>query len=113
MRSSHFLEHSNLGHIFDEAFRVLRSGGTFLFAVPYANSAQGMFPGHQIFLTEQFFYENLHFQRLFRIVREHYDESHAWNELPDEFKRMLPFEQARKVLFNVCHQMTIWATPLK
>lgn len=67
----------------------------------------------QIFLTERFFYDNLHFQRLFRIVREHYTPSEVWEGLPKEVKELLPFEQARQVLFNVCHQMTIWATPRK
>jgi len=113
VRSSHFLEHSNLDHVFDQVFRVLRPGGTFLFVVPYANSAQGMFPGHQIFLTERFFYDNLHFQRLFRIVREHYSASEVWEGLPKEVRELLPFDQARQVLFNVCNQMTIWATPRK
>jgi SAM-dependent methyltransferase len=113
VRSSHFLEHSNLGHIFEEVFRVLRPGGTFFFVVPYANSAQGMFPGHQIFLTERFFYESLNFQRLFRIVKEHYYPSEVWEGLPQEVRTLLPFDQARQVLFNVCHQMAIWATPRK
>jgi SAM-dependent methyltransferase len=113
VRSSHFLEHSNLDHIFDEAFRVLRPGGTFYFVVPYANSAQGMFPGHHIFLTERFFQENLHFQRLFRIVEEQYFRSDVWYSLPRAVRLLLPFEKARKLLFNVCHQMAIRATPRK
>ncbi len=113
VRSSHFLEHSDLDHVFEQVFRVLAPGGTFFFVVPYANSAQGMFPGHHIFLTEQFFHDILHFQRLFRIVREDYSPSDVWNTLPEEFRKLLPFEQARQVLFNVCHQMSIWATPRK
>lgn len=113
VRSSHFLEHSSLDHIFDEAFRVLRPGGTFFFVVPYANSAQGMFPGHHIFLTERFFHENLHFQRLFRIVEEEYFPSDVWEALPRVVKLLLPFDRARKLLFNVCHQMAIRATPRK
>lgn len=113
VRSSHFLEHSDLDHIFEQVFRVLRPGGTFLFVVPYANSAQGMFPGHHIFLTEQFFHDNLHFQRRFRIVKEHFDPSPVWHSLPRAVKLVLPFEKARLLLFNVCHQMTIWATPRK
>ncbi len=113
VRASHFLEHSELDHIFEEAFRVLREGGTFFFVVPYANSAQGMFPGHHIFLTERFFAENLHFQRLFRIVKEEFFPSDVWEGLPAAVKELLPFDQARLVLFNVCHQMAIWATPRK
>jgi len=113
VRASHFLEHSDLDHIFDQAFRVLREGGTFFFVVPYANSAQGMFPGHHIFLTERFFHENLHFQRLFRIVKEEFFPSDVWDALPAAVKELMPFDQARLVLFNVCHQMGIWATPRK
>ncbi len=113
VRSSHFLEHSNLDHIFDQSHRVLRPGGTFMFAVPYANSAEGMYPGHQIFLTERFFQENLHFQRLFRIVSEEYTPGPVWDALPKQVKELFPFEQARQVLFNVCNQMTISAQPLK
>jgi SAM-dependent methyltransferase len=113
VRSSHFLEHSDLDHIFDEAFRVLRPGGVFFFVVPYANSAQGMFPGHHIFLTERFFHENLHFQRLFRIVEEEFFPSDVWEGLPRLVKLVLPFDRARQLLFNVCHQMAIRATPRK
>jgi SAM-dependent methyltransferase len=113
VRSSHFLEHSDLDHVFDEVFRVLQPGGTFFFVVPYANSAQGLFPGHQIFLTERFFYDNLHFQRLFRIVDEQYRPSVVWDNLPEKVKELLPFDQARQVLFNVCHEMAIWASPRK
>jgi SAM-dependent methyltransferase len=113
VRASHFLEHCNLPHVFDEVFRVLRPGGTFYFVVPYANSAQGMFPGHQIFLTERFFHENLQFQRLFRIVDEQYFRSDVWEGLPRVVRLLLPFDKARVVLFNVCHQMAMHATPRK
>jgi SAM-dependent methyltransferase len=113
VRCSHFLEHSNLDHIFDEVFRVLAPGGIFLFVVPYANSAEGMYPGHHIFLTERFFEENLHFQRLFTISREEYTPTAIWESLPEQVRELLPFDQARKVLFNVCNQMLIWAEPRK
>jgi len=113
VRGSHFLEHSDLGHIFDQVHRVLRPGGTFFFVVPYANSAEGMFPGHSIFLTERWFHLNLHFQRLFSIVREDFTPSPLWDQLPAELRKLMPFEVARQVLFNVCNQMAIWATPRK
>lgn len=113
VRASHFLEHAQLDHIFDEVFRVLRPGGTFHFAVPYANSAQGMFPGHHIFLTETFFYENRRFQKLFTIVKEEYSPTEIWHSLPWVVRRLLPFEHARRVLFNVCDQMTMQAAPRK
>jgi len=113
IRASHFLEHSNLDHVFDEVFRLLAPGGTFHFAVPYANSPEGMFPGHHIFLTERFFHENLHFQRLFRIDRELFDPGPVWDELPEALKEQLPFDMARQVLFGVCNQMRVWATTKK
>jgi hypothetical protein len=72
-----------------------------------------MFPGHSIFLTERFFYENLHFQRLFEIDREHYAPSSVWEGVPEQVKALLPFEVARQVLFNVCREMMIWARPRK
>ena len=51
VRSRHFLEHSLLDHVFGEAYRLLRPGGRFVAIVPYANSADGMAPGHSVFLT--------------------------------------------------------------
>ncbi|HEY3190483.1 MAG TPA: methyltransferase domain-containing protein [Solirubrobacteraceae bacterium] len=110
VRASHFLEHSKLDVIFDEVFRLLRPGGTFHFAVPYANSPEGMFPGHLLFMTERFFHENLHFQRLFEIEREQFDPSPLWDDVPAAVKEQLPFDLARQVLFGVCNQMKIWAT---
>jgi hypothetical protein len=109
VRSSHFMEHSVLDHVIDESHRVLVRGGIKHFAVPYANSAEGMYPGHQIFLTERWFYENLNFQAKFEILEEHYLASEDWEQLPRIVRRLLPFEIARKHLFNVCRQMTIIA----
>jgi len=109
VRSSHFLEHSNLDHVIDESHRVLRDGGTFHFAVPYANSAEGMYPGHLIFLTEKWFYENWNFQAKFQIVEETYTPSDDWLALPRAVRRIVPFDYARRFLFNACRQMTIIA----
>lgn len=111
VRASHFLEHSHLDHVITETHRVLRPGGTFLFVVPYANSAEGMFPGHNIFLTERFFELNMTFQDRFEIVKTEFFPTQIWHDLPWVVRRLLPFDVARKVLFNVCHQMAIWATP--
>ena len=113
IRASHFLEHSDLDHIFDQVYRLLRPGGTFHFVVPYANSSEGMFPGHLIFLTEVFFHENLHFQRLFTIDREEFDPSPLWDDVPQTVKEEMPFDLARRVMFGVCNQMKIWATTKK
>jgi SAM-dependent methyltransferase len=109
VRSSHFLEHSELDHVIDESHRVLRDDGIFLFAVPYANSAEGMYPGHLIFLTEKWFYENLNFQAKFQIVDEVYTPSDDWLALPRMARRIVPFRYARRFLFNACSQMIITA----
>ncbi len=109
VRSSHFLEHSNLEHIFAETHRVLVDGGIFMFAVPYANSADGMYPGHSIFLTEKWFDENAPFQRLFRIVERRFKPSPIYLALPWWMRLIFPFERARTILFNACNEMTIVA----
>jgi predicted SAM-dependent methyltransferase len=113
IRASHFLEHSLLDQIFGETHRLLRRGGTFHFIVPYANSPEGMFPGHTIFLTEAFFHGNPTFQRLFEIDREEYDASPLWDEVPQAIKAQMPFDIARRTMFGVCNQMKVWATPRK
>jgi SAM-dependent methyltransferase len=107
VRSSHFLEHSSLDHVLAESYRVLKRGGLFVFMVPYANSAEGMYPGHVQFLTEKWFYENRYFQQHFEILNERYDPSSDWLELPRVVRRIIPFDFARKHLFNACWQMTM------
>ncbi|WP_295544015.1 class I SAM-dependent methyltransferase [uncultured Thiohalocapsa sp.] len=109
VRSSHFLEHSNLDHVLNESWRVLKPGGRLVFTVPYANSAEGMYPGHHIFLTERWFHENLNFQAKFHIERERYDPSQAWRRLPLVVRGLIPFSFARTFLFNACWQMQIVA----
>jgi predicted SAM-dependent methyltransferase len=113
VRSSHFLEHSNLPHVLEESHRVLQAGGIFLFAVPYANSAEGLYPGHLIFLTEKWFRENLNFAAKFEIVKETFTPSDDFQALPAIVRRLLPFDLARKFLFNVCNQMIIEARACK
>ena len=113
IRATHFLEHAQLAHIFGEVFRLLRPGGTFFFVVPYANSAEGMFPGHQIFLTEKFFEQNLVFQRLFVIIDAEWDSGPVWEALDEQVRNLMDFDTARLVLFNVCNQMKMWAAPRK
>ena len=113
VRSSHFLEHSHLMHVLNESYRVLRPGGTFLFAVPYANSAEGMYPGHQQFLTEKWFYENLTFQKNFKIDREEYFPSADYLKLPFIVRKMIPFKFARTFLFNACWQMILYCSAKK
>jgi len=107
VRSSHFLEHSNLDHVIDETFRVLRPGGTFVLVVPYANSADGMYPGHGLFLTEKWFHENRNYQAKFEILSETFDPSPEYLRLPFWVRLLFPFHRARVFLFNACLQMTI------
>lgn len=107
IHTSHYLEHSNMPHIFNEVFRLLKPGGLFVNTVPYANSAEGMSPGHNIFLTEKWFQKNIQFQTLFFIEQYEYFESEDYMELPQEMRDLLPFAVARKFLFNVCHQMKL------
>jgi SAM-dependent methyltransferase len=113
VRSSHFLEHSNLDHVINESHRVLKPHGLFMFAVPYANSAEGLYPGHAIFLTEKWFAENLNFQAKFELIGEEYTASDDWLALPALVRRVIPFDFARKHLFNACRQMTLRARPRK
>ena len=107
VRTSHFLEHSNLSHILAESFRVLKPGGILVIIVPYANSAEGLYPGHAIFLTEKWFHENIYFQEHFRIADEKYFPSDTYKSLPFFIRFFIPFRYARLFLFNACWQMQL------
>jgi SAM-dependent methyltransferase len=107
VRASHFLEHSDIDHVVNETFRILKPHGVFIIAVPYANSAEGMYPGHNVFLTEKFFYENINFQKKFRITKESYFPSSEYLKLPFLLRMIIPFRFARIFLFNACWQMIL------
>lgn len=107
VRASHFLEHSDIDHIISEVHRVLAPSGKFNIIVPYANSAEGMYPGHTLFLTEKWFYENLHFQKCFEIIHEKYYPSSTYKKLPLLLRFIFPFRYARLFLFNACWQMKL------
>ena len=109
VRSRHFLEHSVLDHVFDESHRVLRPGGRFVAIVPYANSADGMAPGHNVFLTERFFERNPNFQARFALERVTYRQSEEWERWPRLLRRLIPYTWARTHLFNVCREMRVEA----
>jgi len=110
VHASHFLEHishDRLAHLFDEVARVLRPGGRFNVVGPYANSAEGMYPGHATFYTEKWFRLNPVFQGHFEIVSEQFTPSDDWDDVPWLVKRVLPFDLARRFLFNVCRELRI------
>ena len=107
VRASHYLEHSNVPHILSEVFRVLSPGGIFTIIVPYANSAEGMYPGHNVFFTEKWFEQNIQFQDSFSIERATYYPSDYWNSLPFLIRKFIGFEFARRFLFNTCWQMEL------
>lgn len=109
VRSRHFLEHSHLDHVFEQSARLLRPGGLFVAVVPYANSADGMAPGHNVFLTERFFARNPTFQRLFATTRVSFRQSEEWEAWPRLLRRAIPYGWARTHLFNVCKEMRIEA----
>jgi hypothetical protein len=113
IRSSHFLEHSNLDHIINESYRLLHSEGYLLFTVPYASSAEGMYPGHNTFLTEKWFEENINFQDKFTICNVQFKPSDYWKGLPLIYKVIFPFKYARIFLFNACSEMTMLCKPNK
>jgi SAM-dependent methyltransferase len=109
IRSRHFLEHSLLDHVFEQSHRLLRPGGRFVAIVPYANSADGMSPGHNVFLTERFFERNPSFGQKFQIDRITYRQSEEWEAWPRLLRKLIPYEWARTHLFNVCKEMRVEA----
>jgi SAM-dependent methyltransferase len=113
VRASHFLEHCNPEFVLKEIYRVLKPGGDLDLILPYANSAEGMYPGHHVFFTERWFEENAWFSDRFRIRHVAYFESEAWKRLPWLVRKLVPFSFARTFLFNACWQMELEATAVK
>ncbi len=109
IRSSHFLEHADLGQVFDESHRVLVPGGIFEHTVPYAHSDGGMFPGHSLFLTPRWFRENLHFNRLFVIDEISLIPSTDWLSLPLAIRWMVSLDFGARFLNNVAKEFTLRA----
>ncbi len=111
--AGHFLEHVNLDFMLGEMHRVAQPGAEIHIVVPYANSAEGMYPGHVNFLTEKFFNNNTFFQEHFKDVEYRFDPTDEWKSglLQEHLK--LPFDVARIFLFNVCWQMHVLCKPRK
>jgi len=114
VRASHILEHIDALPVMEEVHRLLKpQTGLFRIILPYANSAEGLYPGHTVFFTEKWFQENIWFNDRFEIKNEYYYKSAIWKKVPKLIKILLPFDVARQVLFNVCHQMELHCYPKK
>ncbi|MBL8791714.1 MAG: methyltransferase domain-containing protein [Rhizobiales bacterium] len=109
--TSHFLEHVPIDVLLVDIYRVLKPRGAVQIVLPYANSAQGLYPGHLAFYTERFFLENVHFGSLFSIYKIGWRKTEAFRSLPAHLG--LDFGLARQVLFNVCDEFTLFCVPRK
>ena len=111
--TSHFLEHMNIDFLLREMHRVAQPQAEVHIVVPYANSAEGMYPGHVNFLTEKYFENNTCFQEHFTAVEYRFDPTPEWEAgLLQEYMH-IPFDVARRFLFNVCRQMHVLCEPKK
>jgi predicted SAM-dependent methyltransferase len=109
--TSHYLEHTNIDFLLREIHRVAQPDAAIHIVVPYANSAEGMYPGHVNFLTEKFFNNNTCFQERFRDVEYRFDPTPEWTSGLLQKHLDIPFDVARVFLFNVCWQMHILCKP--
>ena len=110
--TSHFVEHfPNLDFLFQEIHRILVPQGILTIVVPYAQSVEGLYPGHSLFFTERWFQENALFQKLFGIESVSFTYSEYFEQLQPHQKAMLnaifPGDSLRHLLFNVCKEMTL------
>lgn len=109
--TSHFLEHCPaLDKVFEETHRVLKDKRIFEIIVPYANSAEGMYPGHNLFFTEDWFLKNILFNKFFEIKEITFYESEHYAKHKDKIRKYFSFDEARLFLFNCCWQMQIVST---
>lgn len=111
--TSHFLEHVNMDFMLREIHRVAEPGAEIHIVVPYANSAEGMYPGHVNFLTEKYFNNNTVFQQCFTDVEYRFDPTQEWESGLVQKHIKIPFDVARIFMFNVCRQMHILCKPNK
>jgi predicted SAM-dependent methyltransferase len=111
--TSHFLEHVNMDFMLREIHRVAQPRAEIHIVVPYANSAEGMYPGHVNFLTEKYFENNTVFQEHFIDIEYRFDPTDEWNSGRLQEYSKIPFDVARVFMFNVCRQMHILCKPKK
>jgi SAM-dependent methyltransferase len=110
--TSHFVEHfPNLDFLFQEISRVLVPSGKLTIIVPYAQSVEGLYPGHSCFFTEKWFQENALFQKLFEIKSTQFKYSEYFENLKPHQKMLLnaifPGDSLRHLCFNICKEMTL------
>lgn len=105
--TSHFLEHAHLDFIIPEVARLLKKGGRFKNAIPYAFSAEVHYPGHNLFLTEKWSLESPMVAQSFEVEDVSYLESDEYKNLPKNVKDQFPFEFARTFLCQSCKEFTI------
>jgi predicted SAM-dependent methyltransferase len=111
--AGHFLEHVNIDFMLREMHRVAQPNAEVHIVVPYANSAEGMYPGHVNFLTEKYFDNNTCFQEHFTDVEYRFDPTEEWQSGVLQEHVKIPFDVARKFMFNVCWQMHVLCKPKK
>ena len=107
---SHAFEHfNNIDYIIIQSARVLKKNGLFIIIIPYANSAEGMYPGHNIFFTEKWFKENILINKFFDITYTKFYPSDYYNNLSNDsfIKKNFLFDEAKIFFYNVCNQMEI------
>lgn len=105
--AAHFLEHTDPDFMLREIHRAGRPGALVELIIPYANSAEGMYPGHRVFFTEKFFLNNTLFNKLFEEVEFEYTPTEEWERFELQGYSFMPFHVARKFMFNVCKQFTV------
>ncbi len=106
--TSHYLEHNeNLDYLFEEIYRVLKKKSKFEIIIPYANSAEGMYPGHNIFFTEKWFKNSLVFNKYFNIKEFIFYETDEYSKKKKKINKFFSFNEARVLLFNCCNQLQI------
>jgi ubiquinone/menaquinone biosynthesis C-methylase UbiE len=110
---SHFFEHVNWGldEFLNEIYRVCQPEARIRVVIPYLTYWGGFSPGHAVFLSEEFFKENVVFNKLFQINSFDYTYSPTMAEVKKKFN--VTEELARRVFWNVCAELIMEWQPKK
>lgn len=104
IRMSHSLEHlRELDSVFSELYRVLSDDGDVEIIIPYCLSEAGFYPGHALFLGEEFFRRNRVFNSLFIIEKLEYQWKEELASVVEAFG--IPRATAVKLMWNIAHAM--------